>query len=69
MISSALASEHKKMADAEDDTPSQDQLDGAFLLLLVKAKASSTSVKIADPPTADKPPSVTIQSILKRVKH
>ena len=57
------------MADAEDDTPSQDQLDGAFLLSLVKAQASSTSVKIDDPTTADKPPSVTLQSILKRVKH
>ena len=69
LISSAIASERKKVADAEDDTPSQDQLDGAYLLSLVKAQASSTSVKIADSTTADKPPSVTLQSILKRVKH
>ena len=60
------------MADAANDTPSQEQLDGVFLLSLVKAQASSTSVKIADPPTVDaslKSPSMTLQSILKRVKH
>ena len=53
LISSTLASERKEVADAANNTPSQEQLDGAFLLSLVQAQASSTSVKIADSPTAD----------------
>lgn len=53
LIFSAFASERKEVADAANNTPSQEQLDGALLLSLVKAQAISTSVKIANSPTAD----------------
>ena len=78
LISSALALERKKVADAAND-PSQNEKEGAYLLSLVQAQANSTqatassaTVQIVEPnpePTPPLPPSITLQSILKRVSN
>ena len=67
MISSAIVEEHAKGETTPDPDAPQNAKDGTYLLSLVQALISSTAATIQPPVAATpKPPTVTIQSILKR---
>ena len=67
MISSAITEERAKGETTPDPDAPQNAKDGTYLLSLVQALISSTAATIQPPVAATpKPPTVTIQSILKR---
>jgi len=70
LISSAVADELKLRKEAKSDTDQKVE-DGAYLLSLVQAHASSTTATTptAAAATPKSPPAVTLQSILKRAAN